>query len=47
MFDGCFAIMDSEHDLRFNICELEDTLQLNEDIPSLPDRISKHITDAL
>lgn len=45
MFDGCFAIM--ERDLRFNICELEDSFLLNKDVPNLPARISKHISEAL
>lgn len=45
VFDGCFAIM--ERDLRFNICELEDSFLLNKDVPDLPARISKHIVEAL
>lgn len=45
MFDGCFSIMN--HDLRFNICELENSFQLNKDVPDLPARISQHITESL
>lgn len=45
MFDGCFAI--TNRDLRFNICELEDSSRLNKDVPNLFARISKHITESL
>lgn len=45
MFDGCFAVMN--RDLRFNICELENSFQLNKDVPDLPARISKHIPESL
>lgn len=45
MFEGCFSIMN--RGLQFNICELEDSFQLNKDVPDLADRISKHITEAL
>lgn len=45
VFDGCFAIM--ERDLRFNICELEDSFRLNKDVPGLPARITKHISESL
>jgi hypothetical protein len=33
--------------LRFNICELEDSRLANEDIPDLPTRIKENISDAL
>lgn len=45
VFDGCFAIL--ERDLRFNICELDDSFQLNKDVPGLPARITKHISESL
>lgn len=45
VFDGCFAIMN--RDLRFNICELEDSFRVNKDVPNLPARISEHITESL
>lgn len=45
VFDGCFAIMDRE--LRFNICELEDSSRLNKDVPDLSARISNHITESV
>lgn len=45
MFYGCLTIMD--RDLRFNICELEDSLRLNKDVRDLPARITKNISEAL
>lgn len=45
VFEGCFAIMHRE--LRFNICELEDSFRLNKDVPDLLARITSHITEAL
>lgn len=45
MFNGCFVIMN--RDLRFNICELEDSFRLNKDVPDLPARVSKHVTESL
>ena len=45
VFDGCFAIM--KRDLRFNVCELEDSFRLNKDVLDLNARISKHISEAL
>ena len=45
MFEGCFTIM--ERDLRFNICDLGDSFQLNKDVLELPARISKHVAEAL
>lgn len=45
MFNGCFAAMN--RDLRFNICELEDSFQLNKDVPNLLARISEHISESL
>lgn len=45
IFSGCFIIMN--RDLRFNICELEDSSRLDKDLPDLPDRITKHIGEAL
>ena len=36
-----------EHDLRFNICELEDISILNKDVFNPHARISKHIAEAL
>lgn len=45
IFEGCFKIM--SHELRFNICEVDDSFQWNKDIPNLPARISKNMTEAL
>lgn len=45
VLNECFNIMD--RNLRFNICELENSFRLNKDVPNLPTRISKHITEAL
>lgn len=45
MFEGCFSIMN--RNLRFNICELEDSFRLNKDVPDLPARISEHLTESL
>lgn len=45
VFSGCFATMNRE--LRFNICELEDSFHLNKDVPDLLTRITKYITEAL
>lgn len=45
VFEGCFAVMD--RDLRFNICELEDSSRLNIDVLDLPARITEHIAEAL
>lgn len=36
-----------EHDLRFNICELEDFFILNKDVFNPHARFSKHIAEAL
>lgn len=45
VFNGCFTIMD--RDLRFNICELEDSFRLNKDVLDLPARISENLSEAL
>lgn len=45
MFEGCFTIMNRE--LRFNICEMEDSFRLNKDVADLPSRITKHIGETL
>ena len=45
VFNGCFTIM--HRGLRFNICEIEDSSRLNEDIPDLSTRIRRNISEAL
>ena len=45
VFEGCFAIMD--RDLRFNVCELQDSFWLNKEVLDLPIRISNHIAEPL
>lgn len=45
LFEGCFARM--VRGLRFNACELEDSFRLNKDVPSLPARISEHMSETL
>ena len=45
VFEGCFAIMNRK--LRFNICGLEESSQLNKDVPDLLALIAKHITEVL
>lgn len=45
MFEGCFATMSRE--LRFNICELEDSFRLNKDVPDLLTRVASHISEVL
>lgn len=45
VFKGCLATMHRE--LKFNICELDDSSLSNRDIPDLPQRILKFISEAL
>lgn len=45
MSDACFTIMNRE--LRFNICGLEDSFQLNVDVPILPVRMAQNISESL
>ncbi|KAJ7192655.1 hypothetical protein GGX14DRAFT_594255, partial [Mycena pura] len=42
---GCFRVLNSQ--LRFNICDLEDSHILNVDIPDLSSRIAEHISAEL
>lgn len=45
VFDGCFDVLESE--LRFNMCDLEDSFRLNKDVPDLSNRIKKNISEVL
>jgi len=45
VFKGCFAVMN--HRLRFNLCELENSFLMNSDVPDLPARIERNISEAL
>ena len=45
VFDGCFAVISRE--LRFNMCDLEDSHRLNKDVPDLSIRIKQKLSEAL
>lgn len=45
VFEGCLAVMKRE--LRFNICNLEDSFRLNDDVADLPSRIKEQLSEAL
>lgn len=45
VFVGCLEVMN--RDLRFNICDLEDSHRLNKDVNDLPVRIARNISEAL